>query len=81
MHRKPRKERGPRELRKAVIFSLLRKKEIRPVLYRMKVDPAIIEMRSANLSHVLFRNVPMGILLCHYGDIQITLTFRIPLSL
>ena len=52
-HRKPRKERGPREFRKAVIFSLSRKKEIRPVLYRMKVEPATIETRIANLSHVL----------------------------
>jgi hypothetical protein len=36
-----------------------------PVLYRMKVEPAIIETRIANLSHVLFRNFPMGILLFH----------------
>jgi hypothetical protein len=75
-HKKPRKERGPSELRKAVICSLLRKKEIRPVLYRMKVEPVTIETRIANRSHVLFWNIPMSILLLHYGDIQTTLTFR-----
>jgi hypothetical protein len=46
-----------------VIFSLLRKKEMRPVAYRISVEPAINNRSKINLSQVLLLKLAIAELL------------------